>query len=411
LSRRAYFPEGCADLIREGFLRFIYEGASMQRWNDHIRPHKGFTELDKQSHKLFFAYVIGRLEEDEGTPINWTGLIEGGIFEFFQRTMLTDIKPPIFHKLMERHGDQLNRLVLDRLREKGVYDIEEGLEGRIERYYSDGSYCSHEKRILKASHYLATNWEFDIVYRLSSNFFGLEETKRGIERQIEEHRDINGVQKLIFNKNAKDFLNLIGQLRFQQRWAQTPRLPETSVAGHMLIVAVLSYMLSLEIGACGRRKYNNFFAGLFHDLPEVLTRDIISPVKNSIGGLGELIKAIEDGQMEEVIYPLLPAGWDGEIRYFTENEFSSKIIKDGGIVETTSDEINERYNDDLFSPVDGSIIEFCDKLAAYLEAWLSIKHGISSRNLLDGHRQLYDKYRDHKAAGLDTGMLFDYFRL
>lgn len=383
----------------------------MQRWNDHIRPHKGFTELDKQAHKMFFAYVIGRLEEDDGTRINWIGLIEGAIFEFFQRIMLTDIKPPIFHKLMEKHGSQLNRLVLDKLREKGVYEIEEGLEGRIERYYFDESYCSHEKRILKASHYLATNWEFDIVYRLSSNFFGLEETKRNIEKQIEEHRDINGVQKLIFNKNAKDFLNLTGQLRFQQRWAQTPRLPETSVAGHMLIVAVLSYMMSLEIGACDKRKYNNFFAGLFHDMPEVLTRDIVSPVKNSIGGLGELIKVIEDGQMEEVIYPLLPPGWDSEIRYFTENEFSSKIIKDTCTIETTSDEINARYNDDLFSPVDGSIIEFSDKLAACLEAWLSIKHGISSRNLVEGHKQLYDKYRDQKVAGLDVGMLFDYFRL
>lgn len=408
---QADHQEGCAYLIREGFIRFIYESASMQRWNDHIRPHKGFTELDKQAHKLFFAYVIGRLEEDDGTKINWIGLIEGAIFEFFQRILLTDIKPPIFHKLMEKHGSQLNRLVLDKLREKGVFEIEEGLEGRIERYYFDESYCSHEKRILKASHYLATNWEFDIVYRMSVNFFGLEETKRSIEKQIEEHKDINGVQKLIFNTNIKDFLNLIGQLRFQQRWAQTPRLPETSVAGHMLLVAVLSYMLSLETGACDKRKYNNFFAGLFHDLPEVLTRDIVSPVKNSIGGLGELIKTIEDGQMEEVIYPLLPEGWDIEIRYFTENEFGSKIIKDGNILETDSDKINECFNYDELSPVDGSIIEFCDKLAAYVEAFLSIKHGISTRNLLEGHSQLYERYRNHKVAGLDAGILFDYFKL
>lgn len=383
----------------------------MQRWNDHIRPHKGFTELDKQAHKLFYAYVIGKLEEDDGTAINWTGLIEGAIFEFFQRIMLTDIKPPIFHKLMEKHGEQLNRYVLDHLKDKGVYEIEKGLESRIERYFFDQSYNSYEKRILKASHYLATNWEFDIVYRLSSNFFGLEETKRSIERQIEEHKDINGVQKLMFNKNARDFLNLIGQLRFQQRWAQTPRLPETSVAGHMLIVAVLSYMMSLEIGACSKRKYNNFFAGLFHDMPEVLTRDIVSPVKNSIGGLGELIKVIEDSQMEDVIYPLLPAGWDKEIRYFTENEFSSKIVKGGSVVQVTSDEINAGYNEDIFSPVDGNLIEVCDKLAAYLEAWLSIKHGISSRNLREGHQHLYDKFRSVKAAGLDTGMIFDYFRL
>ncbi len=398
-------------MLRENFLRFIYDAASIQRWNDHIRPHKGFTELDKQAHKLFFAYVIGRFEEDEGKPVNWTSLIEGAIFEFFQRILLTDIKPPIFHKLMEKQGPQINRLVLAMLKDKGVYEIEAGMKQRIEQYFFEPECSYHEKRILKASHFLATNWEFDIVYRLSSGFYRLEETKKIIDGQIEEHYDISGVQKFSLNKNSKDFLNLIGQLRFQQRWAQTPRVPETSVAGHMLIVAVLSYMLSLQVNACEKRKYNNFFAGLFHDMPEVLTRDIISPVKNSVEGLGELIKEIEDRQMEEVIYPLLPGGWQEEIRYFTENEFMSKIKTENGLEIVTSEDINYSFNENTFDPVDGQIIEFCDKFAAYMEAYLSIKHGITSHNLKEGHRQLYERYRICRVAGLDAGMMFDYFNI
>lgn len=381
----------------------------MQRWNDHIRPHKGFTELDKQAHKLFYAYVIGRFEEDEGKTVDWTTLIEGAVFEFFHRILLTDIKPPIFHKLMEKQGEQINRLVLAMLKDRGVYEIEPDIKQRIERYFLEPDCCCHEKRILKASHFLATNWEFEIVYRLSSNFYRLEETKKIIDGQVEEHYDLSGVQKLMLNKNSKDFLNLVGQLRFQQRWAQTPRVPETSVAGHMLIVAVLSYMLSLQVNACGKRKYNNFFAGLFHDMPEVLTRDIISPVKNSIEGLGELIKEIEDRQMEEVIYPLLPCGWQEEIRYFTENEFKSKIKTKNGLEIVSSEDINSRFNKDALTPVDGEIIEFCDKFAAYMEAYLSMKHGITSNNLKEGHRQLYRKYRSSTVAGLDAGMMFDYF--
>ncbi|MGZ7169402.1 MAG: HD domain-containing protein [Halobacteriota archaeon] len=34
---------------------------------------------------------------------------------------------------------------------------------------------------------------------------------------------------------------------------------------------------------CYRRRFHNFFGGLFHDLPEALTRDIISPVKRGGG--------------------------------------------------------------------------------------------------------------------------------
>ena len=396
-------------MIRESFLRFIYQAASMQRWNDHNRPNKGFTELDKQAQKLFFAYVIGRFEE-ETQAVDWTALIEGALFEFFQRTLLTDIKPPIFHMLMEKHGEKLNDLVMEKLLELGLYDIQKGFGERMRSYLYDPGYSRHEKRILSASHYMATKWEFDIVYRMSTGFFGIEETKRSIERQLEEHQNIDGVRKLVFNREAVDFLNLVGQLRFQQRWAQTQRIPETSVAGHMLIVALLTYILTLQLDACEKRKYNNFFAGLFHDMPEVLTRDIISPVKNSIEGLGDLIKTIEDMQMEEVLLPLLPQGWRPEIRYFTGNEFADKIIVDGKTIEVNTEKISEYYNEDGFSPVDGSLIEFCDKFAAYMEAYLSIKHGISSQNLLDGHRDLYERFGKKRIAGMDLGVLFDYFR-
>ena len=397
-------------MIREAFLSFIYQAASMQRWNDHIRPHKGFTELDKQAHKLFYAYVIGKFEE-ETNPIDWTKLIEGALFELFQRIVLTDIKPAIFHLLMEKHGPEINELVMKKLIEIGLNDIDPDFGDRMRKYLNDADYSRHEKTILSASHYLATEWEFKIVYHLSSDLFGIEDTKRNIEKQLEKHQNISGVNKLVFNRGADDFLNLIGQLRFQQRWAQTQRIPETSVAGHMLIVALLSYVFSLQMGACEKRKYNNFFAGLFHDMPEVLTRDIISPVKNSVDGLGELIKSIEEEQMKEVLLPLLPKDWRKEIRYFSENEFSDKIIMDGKILKVSAEKITEYYNEERFSPVDGSIIEFCDKFAAYMEAYLSITHGVSSDNLREGYSSLYKKFSRTKIAGMDLVMLFDYFKL
>ena len=115
--------------------------------------------------------------------------------------------------------------------------------------------------------------------------------------------------------------------------------------------------------------------------------------------------------MEEVLLPLLPESWRSEIRYFTGNEFAGKIVLDNKILEVSSDKINELYNEDRFSPVDGSVIEFCDKFAAYMEAYLSIKHGVSSQNLTDGHADLYRRFGKTKIAGMDFGMLFDYFKL
>lgn len=397
-------------MIRKEFLELLFEAASIQRWNDHIRPEH-FTELDKQAHKMVYAFVLAKIEEaDHNAVIDWPRLIEGGFFEFLHRVVLTDIKPPIYYKLMAEKGEQLNNWVLEQLKEK-VTDSRIGLLPKMEQYYFSPEYACLEKKILKAAHYLATNWEFKIIYRLNEGLYGLDETRAAIANQIEEHYDLAGVQKLALGKKTSNFLDLVGQLRFQQRWAQSPRVPKTSVMGHMLIVAMISHLCSVEVNACPKRIYNNYFAALFHDLPEVLTRDIVSPVKQSVAGLEEIIKEIEHRQLEERIFPLLPTSWHSEIKYFTDDEFASKIIENDKIRNVGSDMINKSYNEDHYSPLDGEIIRACDHLAAYIETFLSISHGIKSYHLEEGNRQLYARYNGKTIAGIDFDQLFGYFKI
>ncbi|MDW7650837.1 MAG: HD domain-containing protein [Bacillota bacterium] len=397
-------------MIQKELIETLFEAASIQRWNDHIRPHKGFTELDKQAHKMIFAYILAKFEEsDRGVAVNRRELIEGGFFEFLHRIVLTDIKPPIFHKLMAEKGDKLNSWVLEQMQER-VKGVKGRFAEKFAQYLFDPQYSVLEKKILKASHYLATNWEFRIIYNLNAGLYGLEKTRATIADEIEEHYHLAGVQKMQLGKKTSHFMDLVGQLRFQQRWAQTPRIPETSVMGHMLIVAMLSYLSSIELDACDQRIINNYFAGLFHDLPEVLTRDIVSPVKRSVQGLDELIKEIETRQLEETLLPLLPDDWHREIRYYTEDEFQNKICR-GGITQTVgSGEISGKYNHDSYSPIDGELIKACDHYAAYMEAYLSISHGIRSHYLADGYSSLFKQYTGRTVAGFDFGRLFDFFR-
>lgn len=393
-------------MLKSGLIERFYEAASIQRWNDHVRPVE-LTELDKQAHKMVIAFVIGKFEEIEReTEINWLKLIEGGIFEFLQRVILTDIKPPVFHKMIEKKGRELNEWVLKQL-EKDIKDIKGGFKEKFKEYMFNSDYSKMEKRILKAAHYLATNWEFKIIYNVCPFIYGIEKTKEQIENQIEDHYDLTGVQKITLGKKSFGFVDLCGQLRFQQRWAQSPRIPKTSVLGHMLIVAMISYLCSMEIVACEKRTCNNFFASLFHDLPEVLTRDIVSPIKDSVAGLHDIIKEYEKIQIDERLLPLLPSSWHSDIRYLIENEFENKIKKDGKIVKGISfEEITNKYNKDSFSPIDGELLKACDHLAAFIEASLSIKHGIKSRQLMEGKKELSEIYRNKKVAGIDFGKIY-----
>ena len=395
-------------MITKSLLELIYDAANIQRWNDHLRP-QGFTEVDKQSHKMIIAYVLAKFEEgDRQQVVDWDKLIRGGIYEFFHRVVLTDIKPPILRKLMNERGPDVNNWVFDKL-EKDLEALAGGFYDDFRKYHTEKEYCPLERRILRASHYLATNWEFKIIYNLNRGIYGIDKTKREIENELEEHYHLAGVQKLGLKRKTYDFIDLVGQLRFQKRWAHSPRIPETSVLGHMLIVAIFSYLISLEMRTCSRRACNNFFTGLFHDLPEILTRDIISPIKRNVGGLEPFLNEYENRQLEQQILPLLPEAWHKDFKYYVEDAFLNKILLEGKVKFVKAEEIEKDYNENRFSPVDGEMIKGCDNLAAYIEASISQGHGITSRHLEEALESIYETSGSKKIGNFSFAPLFDYF--
>lgn len=396
-------------MIKKELIQEIYNAASIQRWNDHVRP-VNFTELDKQSHKMVLAFVIAKFEkQDKGIELDWNALIQGALFEFLHRVVLTDIKPPVFHKMMKEKGEQLNAWTFERL-DPSLSMLGQTLNEKFQRYFKEENYSKIEKRILKAAHYLATNWEFKIIYHACPFIYGIEKTKENIENEIEDHYDLIGVQKISLQKKSYGFIDLCGQLRFQKRWAHSPRIPQTSVLGHMLVVAFLTYFCCLEINATPIRCYNNFFSALFHDLPEILTRDIINPIKGAIEGLEDIITEYEEMQLEEIILPLLPYSWHDEIKFFVSDVFKNRIRCEGKVsTEVIYDEYAKKSKSEEIDFIDGELIQACDHLAAYIEASLSIKHGITSKQLLEGIDFLYEKYKGKKILGINFGELFDDF--
>ena len=396
-------------MISQSLISLIYETASIQRWNDHIRPSTGFSELDKQAHKMFYAYVLTKCEGE--SKVDMIKLVEGGIAEFFQRAILTDIKPPVYHKLMEEKGVQINEWVIEQLR-PSMEGIGGGFFERLVRYLTDPNYAVLEKKILRAAHYYASDWEFKIIYSLNKYTYDIEKVKAGIYDNLKSCNTFDGFTKFQRDAFLQDFMSLIGKLRYQQRWAKAVRMPNTFVMGHMLVVALLSYFMTLELdNPCKKRLVNNFFSGLFHDVPEALTRDIVSPIKKSIEGLDKILSDIEKEQMENVVFPMLPKDWHPEIRYFTNDEFSSKVMLDGKCTISSSDEINEKYNSNEYNPIDGQIIRGCDHLSAYIEAFLSLSYGVSSQPIVNGYYHLRDEYKNKVIGGIDFAVPFGYFNI
>ncbi|HYC19359.1 MAG TPA: hypothetical protein VEF35_01900 [Candidatus Bathyarchaeia archaeon] len=81
------------DTVRKDLLIKLFQAAEMRRWNDKLCPVP-LTELDKQGHEMAIAYILGKFAE-HSSDFNWIGVIESGLFEYFERLTLTDLKPQI----------------------------------------------------------------------------------------------------------------------------------------------------------------------------------------------------------------------------------------------------------------------------------------------------------------------------
>ena len=408
--------------IRKSLLQFIFSGSFMKRWNDKLRPTE-LSEVDKQAHKMLVAWFLCRLHaENAGGGAEQLALeqkvVEGGLFEYCFRLVITDIKPPVFYRIKENpdHYRKLTEWVLKEL-EPQMQSLDEVFWERLQAYFLRSAAPDLADAILEAAHHYASYWEFRLLKPLNSFDDELQEIEAGFQSKLEGLRHVRGVAELIdveSNSIIRGFANLCGQLRFQKRWSQTPRIPETSVLGHMFVVAAFAYFFSICVGACRGRCVNNFIAGLLHDLPEVLTRDIIFPVKTSVGGMDTLIRAYEEEALHrKILAPLRKEGYGAvadRLEYYlglaVGSEFHECICRDGRTERVSFDDLQARYNADIFDPKDGRLLKACDGMGAFLEAYTAVRNGIASDHLQQALWRLREDNRHFSLGPLHVGALF-----
>lgn len=84
-------------MIKVELIEHIFKAACISRWNDYPRM-ANLVELDKQAHKFIIAYLLAKQEDD----VNMQVVLEGGIFEFLSRVVVTDIRPDVYHEMIKQ---------------------------------------------------------------------------------------------------------------------------------------------------------------------------------------------------------------------------------------------------------------------------------------------------------------------
>ena len=405
-------------MVNSQFILKIFEGFSIQRWNDLVRPFE-IVEMDKAAEKMIAAYIIGKFEENAGRKLNWEWMIYSSIFYLLKKISLCDIKSPVQQMIRQRYPDEYQKI------NGWIFSQYKDIIGDEELLSMFSDYCCGKQnlkddetilaeRVLQAAHRFSSLRELQMIEPVNEKE-RITKIKEELLCEVEKYTDLAGMRCLL-DRNSRAFLFImkIEQLRFQTRWNQTPRVPKTSVLGHCFFVAVLSLLLLRDSGVkfCKKRLFNDFFSALFHDLPESVTRDIISPVKQATTELPGIVKQIEDDIVHAELVPLMESFCVDEILYFTSNEFQNRILiseLDGGKTSqnVSFEELQENYNSDVYSPVDGKIVRLADHVSALIEAASSIKYGITSRQLTSGRDNILKMYlAGTKINGIDAVRLF-----
>jgi putative hydrolase of HD superfamily len=392
----------------------LFDGFSIKRWNDRICPID-LTEIDKQSYKSILTYFFGKMEEKKGNYIDWEYLVYGNLFAYLKNIVLSDIKSSVIGRIKNSYNKEyteLNMWVINQYKNL----INDMILENFSKFLTNNDENNLSLKVLRAAHKYSTLREFEIIK--SSNLFSpdMDRIKIELDKDIKKYNDLKAIKELNKKESFYEVICTIEKLRFQTRWSQTQRIPKTSVLGHSFFVAVLTIFLTEELKPCSKRMVNNFFAGLYHDLPEAVTRDIVSPVKKATESFPKIVSEIENEICKRELYPNIPSYILDDLKYLSGkkgnlDEFSNRYIENNTVKEIKKDNLIEKYNFDEFSLIDGKIIKLADHIAAFVEADQSIKYGISSVYLQEGKfniKCLYHNKKDVNGVNIkDFFMNFD----
>ncbi|MDD7417617.1 MAG: HD domain-containing protein [Treponemataceae bacterium] len=401
-------------MISKKFALKIFEAFSIERWNDMIRPFD-MVEMDKSGERMVLAYIIGKFEEQNGNKIDWHWMMYASLFDLLKKIALCDMKSPVQRKIKSEYPAEANKIY-----EWVLYQYEEIIDDKeLLSLFSDymfGKFLPETpitERVYRAAHKYSTKREFDMLSVVNERE-RLVKVEKEINEDLQPYLDLTGLQLLVTKQKPYDFLMIIEQLRFQTRWNQTPRVPKTTVLGHCFFVAIFTLLLgrNQSVKFCPKREFNNYFSALFHDLPESVTRDIISPVKQATRELPAIVKNLEDEIVKSELVPLMEKFYSEELLYFTSDEFDNRICFDGflNVNNVTFEQLNSDFNTDKYNPVDGNLVRCSDHVAAFIEADSSIKHGITSLHLSEGKNNIQKIYPKGKViSGFAIGDFFSEF--
>jgi putative hydrolase of HD superfamily len=329
---------------------------TLRRWNN--KP--GMEHLSEAANIGFSLHIGVLMGFLEGADV--PKIIKKLILKDLPKCILSDISVQTKTLIKEMSKELWDETYMSALNDLENY-VPDKYKEEIKNHIITAKDISLEGKIVKAADLYAAYKEAEVNERIYPKYYSYERNQ--IQKSLDLLRtSLKSLDMILDSRRLRRYLDLIRTLEFSVRWNRQHRNIQTTVAGHTFMVTLISYLLILENEI--KNDKDILLKAVFHDVPEALTGDIISPTKRKVKGFEDVVEKVEKYMMSEYISPILP-----------------KSIRNSV----------ERYSLYPFEGDDGKLVRTADLTAAILECRMEIESGNANNIFVEAEKSMREEIK------------------
>lgn len=298
-------------------LKLIYtRGLSIKRWSNFPRI-EDINPLDNTWYVIQVALFLAYLEEKHGKKtVDKEYIIKRVMFDLFKALVLSDINSWTRDYISNVDSEIMTKL------EKRVEEYLFSFEGWdfIKEDMKKTLWATDKKlenEIILAAKKFA--WYNECLVNSRVFLFTYDVAMDQIQDYFEKNKSkLTCLKQLVNNDDYKKYLWHIRRLSHCKRWSGRKRNYDVSVMAHLVMVTFISYVLwnleNLEWWA-EYDIHKLMLRSLYHDIPEAITWDIITPTKKAIPWFSKVLEEVEKKMMNDYFFVYV---WDDYKKIITE---------------------------------------------------------------------------------------------
>ncbi len=302
----------------------LTRGLTMKRWNNFPRI-EDVSHLDNVWFVVHVALFLAYLEEKSGNKIDREFLVKRIIFNSFSRLILSDINSGTRDYILK-----VDDSIFDKLEKKAFdyilwFDWPEYLKIDIRKTIFDNT-KTLELSIIDASKKYAWFMECSVNSKVFSDMYDVPLNQ--IRHDLEEKRKtLKSLDLLWNNENYKKYLTHIRRLSHSMRWNQQNRIYPISVMSHLVVITFISYIIWMIENNNGWNYdiQDLILRTIYHDIPEAITGDIITPTKKAVEWFEQVLEQVEIQMMDDYIFSYVDENYKAEVSWYMLYPFEWQI--------------------------------------------------------------------------------------